>query len=176
MSPVLNITDGVTPINLCDTIIVELHDPLSPSTVVNSQKVVLGVDGLVSIQLPGSVIGNSYYVAIFNRATIETWSKLPVSFTSTTSYDFTSGSGQAYDDGFNLPMKQVEPGVWAVYSGDVNQDGTVDGLDMNSVENDANAFAFGYNTTDVSGDGATDGLDMNVVENNSNLFLFEVHP
>ena len=82
----------------------------------------------------------------------------------------------AFWDGFNLPMVQVEPGIWALYSGDANQDGTVDGLDMNMIENDANAFAFGYNVSDISGDGATDGLDMNFVENNSNLFLFVAQP
>jgi hypothetical protein len=82
----------------------------------------------------------------------------------------------AFWDGFNLPMKQVEPGVWAIYSGDINQDGTIDGLDMNFVEIDANDFAFGYNASDLNGDGATDGLDMNILETNSNLFLFVARP
>jgi hypothetical protein len=82
----------------------------------------------------------------------------------------------AFWDSFNLPMKQVEPGVWAIYSGDINQDGTIDGLDMNYVEIDANNFAFGYNSSDLNGDGATDGLDMNILETNSNLFLFVARP
>jgi hypothetical protein len=82
----------------------------------------------------------------------------------------------AFWDGINLPMAQVEPGVWAIYGGDTNQDGTVDGLDMNSIEIDANAFAFGYNVSDITGDGATDGLDMNIVEINTNLFLFIAQP
>lgn len=82
----------------------------------------------------------------------------------------------AFWDGFNLPMAQVEPGVWAIYGGDINQDGTVDGLDMNFIEIDATATAFGYNVSDITGDGATDGLDMNVVEINTNLSLFIAQP
>lgn len=82
----------------------------------------------------------------------------------------------AFWDGFNLPMKEMEPGVWAIYSGDVNQDGAIDGLDMNIVELDASNFEFGYNPSDINGDGATDGLDMNILEFNATLFLFVAKP
>lgn len=82
----------------------------------------------------------------------------------------------AYGDGVNLPMAQVEIGVWAIYSGDVNQDGTVDGTDIGSIDNDASTFAFGYNVTDITGDGATDGADLGISDNNSGLFLFTARP
>jgi hypothetical protein len=82
----------------------------------------------------------------------------------------------AFWDGVNLPMAQVEPGVYALYSGDVNQDGTVDASDMNSIDNDASTFAFGYNITDLTGDGATDANDLNIVDNNTQLFLFAARP
>jgi hypothetical protein len=82
----------------------------------------------------------------------------------------------AYWDGINLPMAEVEPGVYAIYSGDINQDGTVDGLDMNTVEIDGGNLLFGYLTSDVTGDGAPDGLDMNIVEINSALLLFIARP
>jgi hypothetical protein len=143
---------------------------------VSESKAVIHVDGTATFTYPGSVIGGNYYIALFHRNTVETWSKLPVSFSGTTTYDFTTASTQAYDDGVNSPMVEVEPGVWAIYQGDVNHDGTVDALDMNDVEFDANQFAFGYNVTDVNGDGGTDALDMNIVEINSGLFLFTAHP
>ena len=82
----------------------------------------------------------------------------------------------AYGDGVNLPMAQVEPGVWAIYSGDVNQDGTVDGTDIGAIDNDASIFAFGYNVTDITGDGSTDGTDLGISDNNSSLFLFTARP
>lgn len=82
----------------------------------------------------------------------------------------------AFWDGTTLPMKEVEPAVYAIYSGDINQDGTIDGADANLLEIDANNFAFGYNPTDLNGDGASDGADANILEINANLFLFVARP
>ncbi|REK49222.1 MAG: hypothetical protein DWQ48_08005 [Bacteroidetes bacterium] len=73
-------------------------------------------------------------------------------------------------------MQNMGAGVFAFYGGDVNQDGAVDGLDMNDVDNDASLGAFGYNSSDVTGDGATDGLDMNIIDNNSALGIFYARP
>mgnify|MGYP003349968405 CR=1 FL=1 len=72
-------------------------------------------------------------------------------------------------------MKNIG-GVYVVYSGDVNQDGTIDINDMSDVENDAFYFAFGYNITDCTGDGATDALDMQLIENNASLQLYLATP
>ncbi len=86
----------------------------------------------------------------------------------------------AYGDGVNIPLKQVDiingQAVYAIYSGDINQDGTVDGQDANYIDNDASNFAFGYNPSDLNGDGGTDGQDANYVDNNSQLFLFKATP
>jgi hypothetical protein len=162
--------------NEADSIRVEFRDQFTPSTVAYSATVVMGVNGTSTITIPGSLIGGNYYVAVFHRNTVETWSSLPIAISATTSYDFSTSSTQAYDDGVNLPMKEVETGVWAFYSGDVNQDGTVDGLDIGDIDNDASTFAFGYNVTDITGDGASDGLDLGISDNNSQLFLFTAHP
>jgi hypothetical protein len=82
----------------------------------------------------------------------------------------------AFDDGINPPLKQLEGNMYAMYSGDVNQDGAIDLLDINSTENDAADFLFGYNVTDCNGDGATDLLDINTTENNASLFIFYARP
>lgn len=37
---------------------------------------------------------------------------------------------KAYDDGVNAPMAAMGGNVFALYSADVNQDGTVDASDM----------------------------------------------
>ena len=66
--------------------------------------------------------------------------------------------------------------MFGFYGGDVNQDGTVDGSDMNDVDNNTTLGAFGYDSSDVNGDGATDGLDMNVVDNNTQAGLFYARP
>lgn len=67
-------------------------------------------------------------------------------------YDFTSSAASAY--GSNLVLKS---GVYCVYSGDVNQDGTVDGTDTQLIDNDSYNFNSGYLATDVNGDNFTDG-------------------
>jgi len=107
---------------------------------------------------------------------METWSKLPVTFSSNTVDNFTDSLQKAYDDGVNPPMSAVAGNKFAFYGGDVNQDGTVDASDMADVDNDNAGFAFGYNTTDASGDGATDASDISIVDNNQALFLFYARP
>jgi len=141
-----------------------------------SVKVLLHTDGTATAIFPGATLGNAYYVAIQHRNSIETWSANPVTISTTTSYDFTTGLVKAYNDGVNPSMKSLGGGVFGFYGGDVNQDGTVDGSDMNDVDNNTALGAFGYDSSDVNGDGATDGLDMNVVDNNTQAGLFYARP
>ena len=107
---------------------------------------------------------------------METWSKLPVMFSSSTDYDFSDNLQKAYDDGVNPPMAAVAGNKYAIYGGDVNNDGAIDATDMADVDNDISGFAFGYNFTDVNGDGATDASDISILDNNQALFLFYARP
>ena len=75
-----------------------------------------------------------------------------------------------------MPLKSVGNGRFAIYSGDVNQDGTVDFLDIQPTENNASLFQFGYDPTDVNGDGSTDLLDLLLIENNAGLFIYYARP
>ncbi|MBP9098445.1 MAG: hypothetical protein KBF74_06490, partial [Ferruginibacter sp.] len=161
-----------------DTVTVNLWAPstLSNSEPDHSVKAVIHTDGTAMMQFPAAVSGNDFYIAVKHRNHIETWSKLPVTFTSTTSYDFSTALAQAYDDGVNPPMASVAGGKFAFYGGDVNQDGTVDGSDANDIEIGANNFDYGYNAADANGDGETGGQDANIVEINANLFLFYARP
>ncbi len=140
-----------------------------------SEKVILNNDGSASITYSTGATGY-YYIAVRHRNTLETWSKDSVDFTSGSAiYDFSTALTQAFDDGFNPPMQNMS-GVYALYSGDVNQDFTIDGSDLTDIDNDNNLFAFGYNVTDCTGDGATDSNDIIIVDNNKNLFLFYARP
>jgi hypothetical protein len=91
-------------------------------------------------------------------------------------YDFTTGYNKAYNDGINNPMRNMGGGVYAIYSGDINQDGGVDISDMQLTENDVSNFAFGYNASDCQGDGGTDISDMQIIENNGGFFIFYARP
>jgi hypothetical protein len=73
-------------------------------------------------------------------------------------------------------MIQMADGIWALYTGDVNQDGLIDSSDLIMVDNDVSVFATGYLPGDCNGDGLIDSSDMMVVDNNSNAFIGAVYP
>ena len=89
-------------------------------------------------------------------------------------YDFTTAATKAFGDN----MKQVDssPVEFAVYSGDVNKDGTVDATDLSLIDNDATAFAGGYIVTDLTGDDFVDGTDFSIADNNAANFVGVVRP
>jgi len=70
----------------------------------------------------------------------------------------------------------VEPGVWAIYSGDINQDGVVDFFDQVNLDNDLSNFASGYVVSDLNGDAVVDFFDQVVLDNNVQLFVAVVSP
>ena len=156
----------------CDTIHVELRDQTSPTTVLGSGTVVLGTNGQASLSMPSGVIGATGYIAVFHRNAVETWSDL-VTFSATTNYDFTTAATQAY--GSN--QKEVTPGVWAFYSGDLSpQDGLIDVTDQGLIDNDIFNFVSGYVVTDITGDNLVDVTDQGIVDNNIFNFIGSMHP
>ncbi len=56
---------------------------------------------------------------------------------------------------------------FAIFSGDVNQDGIVDAADLSLVDNDAFNSVSGYVSTDVNGDDFVDASDLSIVDNNA---------
>ena len=161
----------VNPSLIADSITVELRNPISPYALAFQTKSTMKQDGNLNIKGLG-VMGQSYYIVLRHRNSIETWSANPILLSNNTNYDFSLSASQAY--GSN--QVQVGSGFWAIYSGDINQDGVVDGLDYNDWENDNNNFAGGYFSTDLNGDGIVDGLDFILWETNSNEFVGAVIP
>jgi hypothetical protein len=178
MAPTLSDLEIINDITATDSVQVNLWSAgsLSNASPDYNAKVILHTDGTASVQFPGATLGNSYYVSIKHRNSIETWSAAPILISSNTSYDFSSDLEQAYGDGFNAPMKLMGNGVFAIYSGDVNQDGGIDIFDMQITENDAAQSAFGYYNSDCNGDGSSDIFDMQIIENNVGLSLFYSRP
>ncbi|MBL7772952.1 MAG: hypothetical protein JNM95_08830 [Chitinophagaceae bacterium] len=70
-------------------------------------------------------------------------------------YDFSTSANQA----FGSNQKDVEPGVWAIYSGDINQDGAIDVFDYLLQDTDIIASVSGYLPFDLNGDGSVDAFD-----------------
>lgn len=163
----------------CDDDVVELYStanvtnnapgPYAPDFTTNAT---LLKNGRILAQFPPSLKGQNFWLSIKHRNHINTWSANPITINEYALYDFTSAASQAY--GAN--QIQVEPGVWAIYSGDITQDGVIDGLDYNDWEVDNNNFGSGYLATDLNGDGIVDGLDFLLWETNNNAFVGRVQP
>jgi plastocyanin len=178
-SPVLNLNftgmmegfwNGVTLVS--DTIRVLLYNSVSPYNLKDSAKVKLSTTGTGTLVFSNAQSG-SYYISVRHRNSIDTWSMNPVAFTSggTVNYDFTNSSNQAY--GSNLTLKS---GKYTFYSGDVNQDGSINLTDVLQVYNEATLFAAGYVVTDVNGDNITDLADVLIAQNNANNFVSVSRP
>ncbi|MBK7762586.1 MAG: hypothetical protein IPI46_04345 [Bacteroidetes bacterium] len=154
-----------------DSITVELHESVAPYGVVASTQAMLYTNGNAVANFPPT-FGN-YYVVIKHRNSMETWSALPVACSAIEiPMEYKTIASKAY--GNNLI--QVSPGVFAIYSGDINQDENADLLDQSMLESDIANFNFGYFATDLNGDGNVDLLDSPILDVNINNFIFSNHP
>jgi len=170
MNPAMNESGFQWGSDIADMITIELHDSADYS-LVDSAEAALGTDGVASLLVPAEY-NASYYVTIKHRNSIATVSAAPVSF-----------AGSVIDYIFDAPAKAygnnlvpAGDGCYAIYGGDVNQDGTVDTGDMNSVDNDMINYVAGYVATDANGDGMVDTADMTIVDNNSAAFVQSITP
>lgn len=144
-----------------DTVKVKLRNSTFPYAVADSGAEVSGTYG-ASYCFFNAAPGD-YYIAVNHRNSIETWSKSPENFVLNgfNFYDFTDIDTKAYGD--NEINKFTR---YCIYSGDVNQDGTIDASDLSLVENDAGISLSGYVNTDLTGDDFVDVGDISIVENN----------
>ena len=155
-----------------DTIVVELRDSLDPSVVVSSVTSLLMTDGTSVLSFNDINAGSSYWIVVKHRNSVQTWSANTVLMTDTTLYDFSISDTQAYANN----MVEVEPGIWALYSADINQDEYVDSFDFPIFESDMLIFVSGYFNTDLNGDGYVDSFDFPLFELNMLNFVQSIHP
>ncbi len=165
----------------CDTIIVELRNPSDLATVVESKIAVLQVDGTANVTYPGAISGGDYYIVVRNRTSVETWSALPVTFSELTNYNFSDSASRAF--GNNQKESVLSPGIWVMYSGDIDdgsstplQDGFVDAFDFLLMDVDIQGGVSGYYVTDINGDGFVDAFDFLVLDPNIQLGISRLTP
>jgi Leucine-rich repeat (LRR) protein len=156
--------------NYSDDIIVELRN--TNGTLKAATTAQLQTNGSALVKFTSAPSG-SYYIVVKHRNSIETWSSNPVTIGSTPlAYNFTNTSSKAYGNN----MIQVESGVFAIYSGDLNQDQVIDNSDATNLINDIENSAFGNLPTDLNGDGSVDNSDLTFLLNNAMDSVFSVHP
>lgn len=154
-----------------ELITVTLHNSVN-FDVVSTTTAMLQTDGSANC-IFNSVPNGSYYIVVKGNNFVKTSSLTaqPVGV-STLNYDFTTANSKAY--GYN--MIQVNSGVWAFYSGDMNQDDIIDSTDYVLWEESYNNFAFGEEASDLNGDGVVDASDYVIWENNYNGFVMGITP
>ncbi len=159
-----------------DTVTMFLRSSAPPYSVADSARSVID-----AIKFKGSfpvinASSGSYFMEMKHRNSLETWSSSPVSYSQggNINYDFTTSKSRAY--GNNMTNVNNSPPRFAIYSGDIQQDGAIDVNDLSLADNDAFNFVSGYVNTDVTGDNVVDAADIAIVDNNAFNFVSVSRP
>jgi uncharacterized protein (TIGR02145 family) len=156
-----------------DEVTVALYSPSNVNQAVTTTTVVLATNGTITAQFDTTLLTESqYYIAIQHKNSIKTWSATPVAIINGTTYDFTTAASQAYGNN----QIEVAPGIYAIYSGDMNQDGTINEADLPIFTTANTTAAHGYVVSDLNGDGSVDLLDYPIYKNNAAASIIENRP
>ncbi|MBV6479794.1 MAG: hypothetical protein HGGPFJEG_02590 [Ignavibacteria bacterium] len=161
-------------LNSVDTVTILLANSTPPYNIIDSSRSTIDSINYTGEFLFSNAPSGVYYIIVKHRNGIETWSKSGgeiYNIGKNLIYDFTIAQTQAYGD------NQIsKAGRWCIYSGDVNQDGIIEGEDLLLIDNDAAGFLIGYSVSDLNGDGIVDGTDMLIAGNNSDNFIYVIKP
>lgn len=160
-----------------DTMRYYFRNKLSPYAVVDSGIAYLPTDGSAVVKFTNLTSAVDYYMQLKHRNSIETWNKNFISFDPLSYqayYNFTDNITKAYGD--NMAQVDAAPAAFAIFGGDVNQDGNVDVVDLGLIEDDAFNFVSGYIRTDLNGDNQADAVDLAIADNNAFDFVTKVTP
>ncbi len=151
---------------ITDWILVELREALDSTTVVARKAVLLQRDGWIvdtdgtgPVRLEGVPPGD-YFVVIRHRNHLPIRSLLPYAVNrNTTNIDFTAGQ-----NAYGQAPQAVINSVYAMRSGDANQDGSINAVDLNSAWRIQNGQPFNYTTSnaDFNLDGTVNAVDLNL--------------
>ena len=171
-SPAGNATD-------VDEVIVELHNGTTPFAFAYAVTGMLQTNGTMTVTFPAGAIGNSYYIVLKHKNSLQIWSASPVSISALTSYNFSTALSQAFTDGSANPLAMLAPGVYGMHTGDINQDDYIDGSDYPlfevDVDNSTNLGWF-FLPSDLNGDTYVDGSDYPLFDFNSANSVYAQFP
>lgn len=156
-----------------DYIDVYFRSPIPPFNVLSTATCFLDSNGRGDAWTYSIPNGQPFFIQVNHRNSIETWSsngnKMFINGRCVHNFALSPTSA------FGANLKQMG-NRFCVYSGDVNQDGVIDGTDMSAVDNDAANYAIGYLPTDLNGDEAVDATDYAITDNNANNFVGAIRP
>jgi hypothetical protein len=173
MESVINNPSVLTEKTVSDIIQVALHLNTPPYDLAFVNNALINTDGTARVLFPASAIGNSYYVVLKHRNSLETWSASPVNIaTLGASYNFSNAANKAFGDN----LSNMGNGVFGIYSGDINQDGSIDFADYPSLDIASQNGVLGYDSNDLNGDASVDFADYPILDVNSNNGIFSMRP
>jgi hypothetical protein len=159
-----------TSTTIVDDILVELRHATTYALVASTQALLL-TNGTAACTFSTAPNG-SFYVVVKHRSAIETWSSNPVVIAASSSYNFTNAANKAFGNN----MREIEPGIFAFYNGDINQDNTIDNTDSDALLADVSISNFGELSTDLNGDGSVDNSDTDLFFINLENSVFASFP
>lgn len=162
-----------------DSVTVSLRNTTSPYGIVESKKLNISAEGYLRANYFTISDTTDYYVVVNHRNALETWSAYVINFTGGNfySYQFISNNTLAFGDNEKyLGTDSLFNDYYGIYSGDVNQDETIDLSDISIIYNEANLFVSGYVPSDVNGDDFVDLTDLTIAFNNAIAFVSVIKP
>jgi PKD repeat protein len=158
------------PANVVDWLLIELRDATAAAIATAAARIarracfllkngsVVDVNGTSLLHFT-NVISNQLFVVVYHRNHIPVISaNALVKLAGVYSYDFTTGSGQAY--GGTLGHKQVATGIWGMFAGDADASGQVNSLDKTTMWL-LQAAKKGYLKSDLNMDVQVNNRDKN---------------
>lgn len=161
----------VSPYNVYpDTVEVFLHRSDFPNIAVDSATSILGSNAVVSNLFFNKALTGDYYRVVKHRNSIVTWSNIGVTYTrgSSSHHNFVPNNASY---GNNMATVSTSPFYKAMFSGDIDLDGTIDASDLSIEENAVVGNLSGYTRADLTGDFYCDGSDLALVENNQGVSI-----
>jgi hypothetical protein len=132
-------------LNMKDTVTAYLRSSTSPFAVVDFAKSTVDPVALCGNYFFNTAPSGTYYIVMKHRNSLESWSKSggeQLTAGGSFSYNFSNAIAQTF--GSNAKQIDNSPVRFGMFSGDVNQDGSVELTDLINVFNDANNYVSGY--------------------------------
>ena len=153
------------PTDISDWVLVQLRSTADGAAVASKSAMlrrdgrIVADDGTTTIAM--NAIPGSYYIVIKHRnhLPVMTASMITLSSDTATLYDFTISENKCYG---TSGVVEVETGIWAMWAGDINQDGMVTTRDYKIWYEINSAGVTGYLQTDINRDGLVNIQDYSV--------------
>ncbi|MEM6724345.1 MAG: PA14 domain-containing protein [Bacteroidota bacterium] len=148
-----------------DWVLISFRSGTSAGSTVKQVTGLLYADGHIELMEPQKLLGsdgNGYYIVIEHRNHMGVMSPTKVSLNGTDLiYDFRSTD--SYLGGPSFGQKEIEPGVFALIAGDIDQENDATSFDINGMDNVILSLQNGtfstYDTADLNFDGDVNGAD-----------------